>query len=203
MGRSAEGSRKDIFEVLTREHRLVSGILDRIESLCEEEEGEQALAAFEILKQKLLPHARAEEAAVYPRFAEASDELRELMGEAKEEHALVEQMIEEISSLDVEDDAWKAKFTVLKELVEHHVEDEEGDVFAAAGKALDEETAIELAEQFLAAKAKTSSDEKVTPLDVELMTKEEMLQKAREMGLEGVSKMTKAQLAQVLNGSGR
>ena len=49
--------------------------------------------------------------------------------EVYEEHALVKQLLEELASAPKDDEQWTANFTVLKENVEHHVEEEEGEVF--------------------------------------------------------------------------
>ena len=188
---------KDIFEILTRDHRLVAALLEKIEKSCEADELDEARRVFEVMKQKLTAHAEAEEKVVYPHWRGLSDELRELMGEADEEHKLVKDKLEELSALDTADEAWKAKLTVLKELVEHHVEDEEGDIFAAASDEMDEDDAIELGEEFVAAKPPAQ----LTPVDLEVMTKEELLEEARDRGLEGTSKMTKEELAQALGQS--
>jgi hemerythrin-like domain-containing protein len=197
MARSAEGKQKDIFEVLTKEHRLVSAILEKIERACDEEKFDEAREAFEVMKQKLSAHAAAEEQVVYPAWRDLSDELRDLMGEADEEHKLVKDKLEELTSLDTADETWKAKLTVLKDLVEHHVEEEEGEIFTAASDEMEEEDAIELAVEFLA--AKPAEADAVTPVDLEVMTKEDLLEKARERGLEGISKMTKEELAEALS----
>jgi hemerythrin superfamily protein len=200
MARSTDGTQKDIFEVLTQEHRLVSGIIEKIEGACEEENFDDALEAFHVMKRKLSAHAKAEEQVVYPVWKKLSDELADLMGEANEEHQLVHDKLAELSTLDAKDPTWKAKFTVLKDLVEHHVEEEEGEIFTAARDELDDDDAIELAVEFLSAKrAIDGASEQVTEVDLEVMTKEDMLDKARELGLEGVSKMTKEELAQALN----
>lgn len=200
MARSAEGKQKDIFEVLTKEHRLVSAIIEKIERACDEERFDEAREAFEVMKQKLSAHAAAEEQVVYPAWRELSDELRELMGEADEEHKLVKDKLEELTALDASDETWKAKLTVLKDLVEHHVEEEEGEIFTAASDEMEEEDAVELAAEFLA--AKPAEAEAITPTDLEVMTKEDLLEKARERGLEGTSRMTKEELAEAL-GQGR
>jgi len=192
--------KQDITAVLIREHRMVAAILSRIETACEEEQFDEIAEPFAILKTKLTAHAKGEEQAVYPRFAELSDEIKELIGEAKEEHSLVEDKLEELARIDVEDEEWKAKFTVLKELVEHHVEDEEGEVFPKARKAMKGDSASDLAEQYLAAKRKIAGPEaeRITSYELEALTKDELLEQAREMGVEGTSSMTKEDLVKAI-----
>ena len=57
------------------------------------------------------------------------------MNEATEEHHLVHVLIGELKTLDANDEIFTAKFTVLGELVKHHVKEEEGDMFPKAQKA--------------------------------------------------------------------
>jgi len=58
-----------------------------------------------------------------------------LMNEATEEHHLVHVLIAELKELEPRDATFKAKFTVLGELVKHHVKEEEGEMFPQAQKA--------------------------------------------------------------------
>lgn len=195
--------KQDITKVLTREHRMVAAILTHIETACEEGEFDAIAEPFAILKTKLTAHAKGEEKAVYPRFAELSDEMKDLIGEAKEEHSLVEDKLEELGRINVKDEEWKAKFTVLKELVEHHVEDEEGEVFPEARKAMKGDVAADLAEQYLAAKRKIAGPEaeSITSYELEALTKDELLEQASEMGVEGTSSMTKEDLVKAIEAS--
>ncbi len=57
------------------------------------------------------------------------------MNEATEEHHLVHVLIAELKELEPSDATFKAKFTVLGELVKHHVKEEEGEMFPEAQKA--------------------------------------------------------------------
>lgn len=191
---------QEIITVLTREHRVVAAILTKIEEACEEEAFDEIAEPFAILKAKLSAHARAEEGAVYPRLAELNDELKDLIGEAHEEHALVNDKLQELTGLDVGNEEWKAKFTVLKELVEHHVTDEEGEIFPRVEKAMKATAAQALAQEYLAEKRKVGHPEaeQITEFELQVMTKEELLEQARELGLEGTSSMTKEDLVEAL-----
>jgi hemerythrin-like domain-containing protein len=88
-------------------------------------------------------HARIEETIFYPAL-EKADETRDLTLEAFEEHRFVKQLLGELQSLAKDEEQWTAKFTVLKENVEHHVEEEEGEMFPKARKVLSEEDAERL-----------------------------------------------------------
>lgn len=203
MARKSNDKRSDqksIFDVLMREHLVVGTLLDRIETALNEEDFDSARSDFALMSERLLAHAKAEEKVVYPAFAEAGEKLKELTLEAREEHSLVEDKLKELSALDADAAEWKAKFTVLKELVDHHVDEEEGEVFPVASKEMTTQQAIELAEQFLDTKREIMGDaaDSAVPVDLEVMTKEELLEKARASGLENYSALSKAQLVEAL-----
>ena len=84
--------------------------------------------------QELEIHAELEEALIYPAIREAIDD-DELMNEAIEEHHLMHVLIAELKELEPHEDTFRAKFTLLGELVKHHVKEEEGKMFPQALKA--------------------------------------------------------------------
>ena len=126
------------------------GILEKIEGTTERAtKGREEL--FAQLKNELDVHARIEEEILYP-VLEEFDETRDISLEAYEEHALVKQLLEELASAPKDDEQWTAKFTVLKENIEHHVEEEEGEMFKKARKVLSEDEIEELGERLQEAK---------------------------------------------------
>jgi hypothetical protein len=72
--------------------------------------------------------------------------------EGYEEHHVADVLMREISRLSPSDEKWKAKFAVLKENVEHHVEEEEGEIWTKAQEVFDEAEAEKLGEAFVAEK---------------------------------------------------
>ena len=96
-------------------------------------------------------HARIEEEILYPTLEEY-EETRDISLEAYEEHALVKQLLEELAAAPKDDERWTAKFTVLKENVEHHVEEEEGEMFKKARKVLGEDEIENLGDRLQEAK---------------------------------------------------
>jgi hemerythrin superfamily protein len=84
--------------------------------------------------QELEVHAELEQGLIYPAIREGIDD-DELMNEATEEHHLVHVLIDELKELEPSDDTFKAKFTLLGELVKHHVKEEKGEMFPQAQKA--------------------------------------------------------------------
>jgi hemerythrin-like domain-containing protein len=138
------------FTLLKTDHEKVAGILTSIEETTERAaKGREEL--FTRLKEELDLHAKIEEEIFYPALEEA-DETREVTLEAYEEHRLVKQLLAELEMEPKDTEEWTAKFTVLKENIEHHVEEEEGEMFKNARKVLNEEEIESLGNQLQEAK---------------------------------------------------
>ena len=138
------------FTLLKADHKKVAGILEKIDETTERAtKGREEL--FTQLKNELDVHTRIEEEILYPALEEY-DETRAIALEAYEEHALVKQLLAELASAPKNDEEWTAKFTVLKENIEHHVEEEEGEMFTKARKVLSEDEIENLGERLQEAK---------------------------------------------------
>ncbi len=140
----------DAFELLKSDHEKVAGIMEKIDGTTE-----RALKTreelFTQLKTELDIHAEIEEKIFYP-VLEKAEESRDITLEAFEEHRLVKQLLNELAAEAKDDETWTAKFTVLKEQVEHHVEEEEGELFKKARKVLSKEEIEELGARMAEAK---------------------------------------------------
>ncbi|HAR42292.1 MAG TPA: hemerythrin [Bdellovibrionales bacterium] len=139
-----------IFQILKTDHNNVKTILKRIEKLDETEQAER-LELFEQVKDELLIHLKAEEKAVYLKLKQ-EDSTRELTFEALEEHGLVQYLLQQIDSVDPEDERWSAKVTVLREVVEHHINDEEKEIFPEMKKSFSSRELGEMAREMEALK---------------------------------------------------
>ena len=107
-----------------------------MKGLFEEYEDEDSRKQAEIAQTAIAEldiHAELEERLIYPAIRAEIDE-DDLMNEANEEHHLVHVLIAELKTLKPSDEIFKAKFTVLGELVKHHVKEEEGEMFPNAQK---------------------------------------------------------------------
>lgn len=143
------------FTLLKNDHEKVAGILEKIDETTERAtKGREQL--FAQLKNELDIHTRIEEEILYPALEEY-EETRAISLESYEEHALVKQLLEELASSPKDDEQWTAKFTVLKENIEHHVEEEEGEMFPKARKVLSEDEIKDLGERLQEAKQLQSS----------------------------------------------
>ena len=142
----------DAFTLLKTDHKTVAGLMDKIEKTTERAVKTRD-ELFAQLKSELDIHAEIEEKILYP-VLEKADETHDISLEAYEEHRIVKQLLSELDSEPKDAEEWTAKFTVLKENVEHHVEEEEGEMFKKARKVLSEEEIEELGARLEEAKGK-------------------------------------------------
>jgi iron-sulfur cluster repair protein YtfE (RIC family) len=140
----------DAFELLKKDHEKVSGIFEKLDTTTERGVKTRE-ELFTQLKTELDIHAQIEEQIFYPVLKEAK-ETHEITLEAYEEHAVIKQLLAELEALPKSDETWGAKLTVLKENVEHHVEEEEGEMFPDARKVLSAEQIEELGTRMQEAK---------------------------------------------------
>ncbi|HEV7376271.1 MAG TPA: hemerythrin domain-containing protein [Pyrinomonadaceae bacterium] len=140
----------DAFELLKKDHEKVSGIFEKLEPTTERGVKTRE-ELFAQLKQELEIHTKIEEQILYPVLKEAED-THDITLEAYEEHNVVKTLLTELEALPKDDETWEAKLTVLKENVEHHVEEEEGEMFKKARKVLSSEQIEALGTRLEAAK---------------------------------------------------
>jgi len=119
-------------ELLKRQHREVKGLFRETKKATgakERRTGMEKIAA------NLLAHMAIEEDIFYPAVKEVeTKKMDELIPEAYEEHHVAKLVIAELPSVDPGDERFEAKMTVLEELIEHHVEEEEKELFKVAEK---------------------------------------------------------------------
>lgn len=139
---SRSRSANDPFTQLIKEHRQALALFRRIENLPEDAE-EECDRMFDELKMALSRHMAMEENLLYPTL-KASPATQELTFEAIEEHGVCKTLLEELDTDGLTPEVWMAKFTVLRENVEHHVEEEEGEMMPKARRALSAEEKDEL-----------------------------------------------------------
>ena len=119
-----------VLAMLKDDHKKVKGLFEEYKDANSRKQHEIA----DTVIHELEVHAALEEELIYPAIRAQIDE-DDLMNEATEEHHLVHVLIGELKTLDANDEIFTAKFTVLGELVKHHVKEEEGDMFPKAQKA--------------------------------------------------------------------
>jgi hemerythrin-like domain-containing protein len=125
------------FQLLKEDHQKVSGIFQQLEPTTERAEKTRT-ELFAKLQQELDVHAKIEEAVFYPAIKREA-ETREIVLEGFEEHHVVKMLLKELEALPVDTEQWTAKLKVLQENVEHHVEEEEQEMFQKARQVLSED----------------------------------------------------------------
>ena len=139
----------DPFELLKADHRKVEQLFSQLESAS----GKAKLQVFGQIKTELELHTHIEEKIFYPALEEP-EETHDLTLEAYEEHDVVKRLLKELSRARTANDEWEAKAKVLQENVEHHVEEEENELFEKAESALSEEDLEDLGVRMEAEKAR-------------------------------------------------
>jgi iron-sulfur cluster repair protein YtfE (RIC family) len=139
----------DAFELLKADHEKVAGLFDQLEAAS----GKAKLEVFNEIKTELELHTQLEEKIFYPAL-EKRGETRELTMEAYEEHAVVKTLLRELSRARTANEEWEAKAKVLRENVEHHVEEEENELFPKAEGALSEQEFEKLSQRMEAEKVR-------------------------------------------------
>jgi hemerythrin superfamily protein len=125
---------QDAIAMLTADHKRVKTLFSEFDKLKEEGSDEEKSAIVEQICNELKIHAEIEEEIFYPAVREAIDD-SDLMDEAIVEHAGAKELIAQLEEASPEDDLYDAKVTVLGEQIDHHVKEEEGDMFPKARKA--------------------------------------------------------------------
>jgi hemerythrin-like domain-containing protein len=139
---------KDAIALLKQDHEKVRELLSRLE----ETSGRGAKSRTKLLEEvarEVRVHSQIEEEIFYPAFREAaeSEEEEKLFFEATEEHHVVDLVLPELEDEDPASITFAAKAKVLKDLIEHHADEEEKEMFPAARKLLGRELLLELGEQ--------------------------------------------------------
>ena len=120
----------DAIALLKADHDKVKKMLDEGETTTERgvKTRTELLAT---LKLELTVHERIEEEIFYPALKQ-HPKARDIVLEGYEEHHVVDEIMGELEATDVTDETWGAKFKVMKENIEHHIEEEEGEMFKNA-----------------------------------------------------------------------
>ena len=127
----AGGSAKpDAIELLEREHRRFEDLLKQGEETTERARATRR-ELLSTLTSELNAHELMEEKVLYPAL-QTHAQAREIVLEGFEEHHVADLIVKELHEVATNDEAWGAKFKVLKENIEHHIKEEEGNMFRLA-----------------------------------------------------------------------
>lgn len=127
----------DAIELLTNDHEQVKAMFEEYEDLAgDDSRGDEKLTLVQQICGELTVHAEIEEEILYPAARSALDD-DDLVDEAIVEHGGIKDLIGELQAMEPLDDKYDAKVKVLQEYVEHHVKEEEDELFPKLKKASD------------------------------------------------------------------
>jgi hypothetical protein len=131
------GASVNAIDLLEADHRKVKKMLAEGEETTERAEVTRT-DLYSTLRREMETHERIEEEIFYPAL-KAHPKARDIVLEGLEEHHVVDEIMGELGQTDVTDETWGAKFKVMKENIEHHIEEEEGEMFAKARQVFDKD----------------------------------------------------------------
>lgn len=137
---------KNIYEVLKADHEKVHGLLEKLVAAAEAD-SDSRNALLDQIRDEVIPHARAEEAVLYNSMRDLPAG-KEVVAHAYQEHVEVETLLRSLQVTGAVGVNWVTGAQKLKEALEHHVAEEEGEVFNAAKKLFVEEEAVAMADVF-------------------------------------------------------
>jgi len=142
--------------LLKTDHDKVKKLLAELESTTERGEKTRT-ELFATIKGEMTVHESIEEEIFYPALMDMA-KTKEITLEAYEEHHVVDLLMGELEDLDVTDPSWGAKATVMKENIEHHIEEEEGEMFQKTRQVFDNDELDELGQRMSERKAQLARE---------------------------------------------
>lgn len=131
---ASQSAGPDAISLLIDDHKKVKKLFKEYEKLAKQEDTEGKVEIAMQICEELTVHAQIEEEIFYPAAREAiSDD--DMLNEAEVEHATAKDLIAQIQEMSGDDEMYDAKVKVLSEYINHHVEEEEGEMFPKAKKA--------------------------------------------------------------------
>lgn len=132
-----------ITERLHEDHQKVEQLFQKLKKTGDGAE-KTRLDLCQKLKHELLAHAEFEEAVFYPAIGERDGAD---LDEAIEEHQQVKAMLEEIEQMEPTSEEFMDKLSELESAVQHHVEEEESEIFPIAKRTIEKEEGEQMAQR--------------------------------------------------------
>lgn len=149
----------NIYTYLKNDHQHIQKLMDTIESIGMETHSDKT-KAFNQLKELLIIHSKAEEKVFYQPLKEFS-ETKDKVIHGKKEHSEAEELLEELTDESLTGAAWFQKFKTLKNAVEHHVEEEENEIFNQAKKVLTKNDEVAMHQEMKNEKAQLQKNQTI------------------------------------------
>ena len=122
-------------DLLTKDHKQLKTLLARAFAA---KGDERRAELIEMLRTELVTHERIEEEVFYPPLRD-NKKTHDIVLEGYQEHHVADLILDELLELPADSEMWQPKVKVLQENIEHHIEEEEEDMFKKARKVLSEE----------------------------------------------------------------
>jgi hemerythrin superfamily protein len=177
-------------DLLIADHNRVRGLFAIFKEAHEAEDQTAMLECAGKIMDDLVVHTTIEEEIFYPAVREDTEEMGEVVDEGIQEHHVAKTLMEELGQVEPGGDEWVAKMMVLMENVEHHAEEEEKEMFPPLRK--ETEKMEQLAVQLEARKQELGAPVLADKID---LTKEELMELAKEQQIPGRSSMSQEELA--------
>jgi hemerythrin superfamily protein len=140
-------TQQTIVEQIARDHRKTDMAIAELEMRLRKQGDDELGPVFAPMTRELLGHMAAEERLLYPLLERG--ETRDLVTDARKGHAAIRRQLEELTAGGaMERTEWGRRLQVLKQEVQHHATDEEGELLPAARRVLDEQQLRELGSRF-------------------------------------------------------
>jgi hemerythrin superfamily protein len=184
----------DVLDLLIADHNRVRGLIARYHDAGSD--AEKSGLATKIIEE-LQVHMAAEEKVFYQSVKDRSEEIGDDVDEGYQEHHVAQVLIGEIEALDPGSDQWVAKMTVLIESVEHHVDEEEEELFPSVRSQSTTEWRNQLGDRLGAEEVGLGA----TPLETKMeLTNAELHHLATSESIPGRSSMDHQTLAATVSG---
>lgn len=138
----------NIITLLKEDHKEVETLLKK---LLKSKTAKTRESVFAKIHEALSIHTEFEEKTFYPAVKKTA-KAKDLVLESYVEHDLVKVLLSDIQNMSSKDESWKAKITVLQEMIKHHVKEEEKELFPHAKRILDKNQLDAMAKEYLSLK---------------------------------------------------
>ena len=179
-------------DLLIADHNRVRGLFAQFKEAHDNDDTATMSAVAVKIFEDLDVHTTIEEEIFYPDVHDTTGDIGETVDEGLQEHHVVKVLMAEIKQLPDGDDEWVAKMQVLIENVEHHAEEEEKELFPPLRSKLADTRLEELGDRLESRKKQLGAPVLQDKID---LTKEELLELARDQQIPGRSSMSQEELA--------
>ena len=136
------------FDLIKTDHDKLK---DLLEEALDTDEPRERVDLLHQIRNELMAHERMEEDIFYPALREYA-KAKDIVLEGYEEHHVIDMILDELLDVPEDSEQWKPKLKVLQENIEHHIEEEEGEMFKKAKRAFEKEQLEELGAKMQATK---------------------------------------------------